>query len=190
MLILLPSSLITCSVLSLSPRFFSLAFSITQDQIPLSRYTLGTLISSPYSQVLCLFTFNTRIHLHRLPRVQSPFPFMYPSDVSPLPLIFFPFIHNSCVMSVAVGFLRAVASSLRRILSALQFSCPYNYVFFCQTTLVPYSNSQLFSFINSVTTFERLQGRRMCLPGPLFSTLIDVTYRLETILVLIKEKNL
>jgi len=43
--------------------FLSLSVSL-QIGPPLSPDTLGTVISSPYSQALCLVTFSTRIHLH------------------------------------------------------------------------------------------------------------------------------
>lgn len=89
----------------------------------------------------------------------------------------------TCHVCVAVGLLQAVTISPRRLLSALQISCLYNYDFLCPTTLVHYSNSQLFSFLGSVMIFEMPPSR---LNAPQRSLLFRINRccRLDAILAL------
>jgi len=175
MLILLPSPLITCSVLFLSPLLFSRFQYHSRSDPPLSIHSWYPYILSLFAGPLCVHVQHTYTSTLSPTRPISPSLRVSVRCFTSLALIFLPFIRNSCVMCVAVDVLRAVTSSLCRILSALQISCPYNYTFLCPTTLVPFNNSQFFSFIGSATTFERPYNRWKPLPGPLFSTLIDVT---------------
>jgi len=173
MLILLPPSLITCSVL-LFP--FPLLFCRFQyHSSPLS-------IHSWYPYILSLFAGSLCVHVqHTYTSTLTPTrPISLSLRVSvrcfPFPLnISLSFIHNSCVMCVAAGFLRAVASSLRRILPLFNFRVRIiTFSSIQQLSFLPAILSVV-SFIGSVTTFERPYGRWIYLPGPLFPALIDVT---------------
>ena len=108
MLILSPLSLVAFRILLLPyPRFSSL-----------SRYSHGSLISSPYSQVsLCGHVQYTYTSTSIPTRPISLF-LCVSVRCFPSPLNIFPFPSRFCVMSLAVGFPRAATSSCCQILSS------------------------------------------------------------------------
>jgi len=138
-LFLLPSSLITCSILL----FLSLLI--------LSRFQYHSKSDPPlppihswYPYILSLFAGSLCVRVQHtytstlIPKRPISFPLCI-RPMSPLSPLNISSFHSqlTCHVCVAVGFFRAITSSLSRILSdPLQRSCPHNYVFLYPTTLI------------------------------------------------------
>lgn len=73
-----------------------------------------------------------------------------------LPLIFLPFLYNSCITCVS-GYTFRIPLKVPSVESFVT-SCLCNYAFICPATLVPHSKCQMSSFLTSVAIFERLRS--------------------------------